>query len=314
MPRSPQKFRMPHPVDFDARSLLFIPADAERFIARGAERGADVVILDLEDGVAPASKAAARAALPAAVKTLRQGGATVYVRVNNEPPLLAGDIAAVVASGADGIVMPKVEAPEQLTQLDAQVLLHEQRSGRVANVLRFIVLIETPLGVCRALEIARASPRLVGLCFGSEDFSTAMGIAPLVEAMTGPAQAVAIAAAAAGVQPLGLPGTVGDFSDPQVYRALAVAAGRIGMRGAVCIHPAQVQVLNDVFGGTDAEAAAAERLVAAFDAGIAQGKGAIALDGKMIDVPIATRARQFLQRRAARAARSSDTGASERGA
>ena len=215
----------------------------------------------------------------------------------------------MVASGADGIVMPKVEAPEQLTQLDAQVLQQEQQCGRPAHALRFIVLIETPLGVCRALEIARASPRLVGLCFGSEDFSTAMGIDPLVEGMTGPAQAVALAAAAAGVQPLGLPGTVGDFSDPQAYRALAVTAKRIGIRGAVCIHPAQVQVLNDVFGGTDAEAAAAERLVAAFDAGIAQGKGAIALDGKMIDVPIATRARQFLQRRAARVARSAATAA-----
>ena len=130
-----------------------------------------------------------------------------------------------------------------------------------------------------------------------------MGIDPLTEGMSWPAQAVALAAAAAGIEPLGLPGTVGDFSNPEAYRALAVHAKRIGIRGAVCIHPAQVQVLNDVFGGTDAEAAAAERLLAAFDAGIAQGKGAIALDGKMIDVPIANRARLFLQRRNARLAR-----------
>ena len=86
-------------------------------------------------------------------------------------------------------------------------------------------------------------------------------------------------------------------------------AKRIGIRGAVCIHPAQVQVLNDVFGGTDAEAAAAQRLLDAFDAGIAQGKGAIALDGKMIDVPIANRARLFLRRRNARIARKSHAAA-----
>ena len=294
---------MTQATDFDARSLLFIPADAERFIARGAQRGADVIILDLEDGVAPSSKTRARAALPSAVKQLHAGGATVYVRVNNEPAMLSGDVAAAVASGADGIVLPKVEAPEQVVQLAADMLREERVAARDALAMHIIVLIETPLGVCRALDIARSSQRLVGMVFGGEDFSTAMGIDPLPEAMGWPAQSVALAAAAAGILPLGLPGTVGDFSNPDAYHALAVHAKRIGMRGAVCIHPAQVQVLNDVFGGTDEEAAAAARLVEAFDAGIAQGKGAIALDGKMIDVPIATRARLYLQRRSARIAR-----------
>jgi citrate lyase subunit beta/citryl-CoA lyase len=294
---------MTHPDEFDACSLLFIPADAERFIAKGAQRGADVIILDLEDGVAPSSKDKARAALPGAVKQLHDGGATVYVRVNNEPFLLSHDVAAAVASGADGIVMPKVESPKELEQLDADLAREEHFAGRPQQAVRLIVLIETPEGVVQAPAIARASPRLVGMCFGAEDFSTAMGIDPLTEGMSWPAQSVAVAAAAAGIQPLGLPGTVGDFSNPEAYHALAVHARRIGIRGAVCIHPAQVQVLNDVFGGTDAEAAAAERLLAAFDAGIAQGKGAIALDGKMIDVPIATRARLFLQRRKARLAR-----------
>ncbi len=294
---------MAHTADFDARSLLFIPADAERFIAKGAGRGADVIILDLEDGVAPSAKDKARAALPAAVKQLHAGGAIVYVRVNNEPLLLPGDVAAAVASGADGIVMPKVESPLQLEELDADLAREEHFAHRPQHAVRLIVLIETPQGVVQAPAIARASPRLVAMCFGAEDFSTAMGIDPLTEGMSWPAQAVALAAAAAGIEPLGLPGTVGDFSNPEAYQALAVHAKRIGIRGAVCIHPAQVQVLNDVFGGTGEEAAAAERLLAAFDAGIAQGKGAIALDGKMIDVPIANRARLFLQRRNARLAR-----------
>jgi citrate lyase subunit beta/citryl-CoA lyase len=291
------------PAGFDARSMLFIPADAERFIAKGAQRGADAIILDLEDGVAPASKDKARAALPSAVKQLHDGGATVFVRVNNELLLLPNDVAAAVASGADGIVLPKVESPLQLEELDADLAREEHYAGRPQQAVRLIVIIETPQGVVQAAPIARASPRLVAMCFGGEDFATAMGIDPLPEGMSWPAQSVAIAAAAAGVLPLGLPGGVGDFSDQEAYRALAVHAKRIGIRGAFCIHPAQVQVLNDVFGGTDAEAAAAERLIAAFDAGIAQGKGAIALDGKMIDVPIANRARLFLQRRNARLAR-----------
>lgn len=294
---------MTQPADFDARSLLFIPADAEHFIAKGAGRGADVIILDLEDSVAPASKAAARAALPGAVKQLQQGGATVFVRVNNEPRLLLGDLAGAVAAGADGIVLPKVESPGQLEQLDVDLAREEHVAKRPQRSVRLLVLIETPEGVVRAASIARASTRLVAMCFGGEDFSTAMGIDPSPQAMTWPAQAVALAAAAAGIQPLGLAGTVGDFSNPAAYRELVLQARRIGMRGAVCIHPAQVQVLNDVFGGTDEEAAAAVRLVQAFDAGVAQGKGTIALDGRMIDVPVATRARMFLQRRDARLAR-----------
>ncbi|MDB5943225.1 MAG: hypothetical protein JWQ13_2791 [Ramlibacter sp.] len=300
---------MTHTDEFDARSLLFIPADAERFIAKGAQRGADVIILDLEDGVAPSSKDRARAALPGAVKQLHEGGATVYVRVNNEPALLATDVSAAVASGADGIVLPKVESPRQLEQLDAGLAGEEHFAQRPQNAIRLIALIETPEGVVQAPAIARSSRRLVAMCFGAEDFSTAMGIDPLTQGMSWPAQAVAIAAAAAGIQALGLPGTVGDFSNPEAYRALAVHAKHIGIRGAVCIHPAQVQVLNDVFGGSDAEAAAATRLLAAFDAAVAEGKGAIALDGKMIDVPIATRARLFLQRRNARLARKARAGA-----
>lgn len=289
--------------EFDARSLLFIPADAERFIAKAAERGADVVVLDLEDGVAPASRLKARAALQGAVQRLHQAGVMVYVRVNHDAALLADDVAASVVSGADGIVMPKVEAPEQLVRLASDMHREELIAGRAANSMGLVVLIETPQGVCRAPEIARASSRIVCLGFGAEDFSTAMGIDPLVEGMGYPAQAVAIAAVAAGIHPIGLPGSIGDFTDLDAFRALAVHARRIGVRGSACIHPAQVRVLNDVFGGTDEEAVAATRLLAAFNAGVAEGKGAIALDGRMIDEPIAQRARLLLKRRHARLAR-----------
>lgn len=281
---------------FNARSLLFIPADAERFIAKAAERGADVIVLDLEDGVAPSAKLKARAALRDAVQLLHKSGVIVYVRVNNEPALLAADVTATVSSGADGLVMPKVEAPEELIQLDNNMQREELKAGRAARSMGVVVLIESPQGVCRAPEIARASARIVSMGLGAEDFSTAMGVDPLIEAMSYPAQAVAMAAIAAGVHPIGLPGSIGEFTDLDAFRALAVYAKQIGVRGSVCIHPAQVNVVNDVFGVTDAQAAAATRLLAAFDAGVAEGKGAIALDGRMIDEPIANRARQLLKR------------------
>lgn len=282
---------------FNARSLLCIPADEERFFARAADRGADLVLLDLEDGVAPAMKAQSRGALLALVKALHEKRALVYVRVNNDPALMPQDVLAAVYSGADGIVMPKVEAPQELTQLDAVMKTHEYAAGREPDSMRLIALIETPQGVSRAADIARASPRLVSMGLGAEDFSAAMEIEPSVDALRYPTQAVAIAAVAAGLHPIGLPGPVGNFSNLAAYRVLAEQALTIGIRGAICIHPAQVSVLNDVFGGSEAQVAAAERIVAAFDAALAIGKGAIAVDGRMIDAPIANRARLLVARR-----------------
>ena len=254
-------------------SLLFVPADAKRFIVKAGLRGADIVVLDLEDGVAPLSKSAARAELAATTAQLHNVGAAVYVRVNNVLDLLGEDVRAAVSSGADGIVMPKVEQPQQLSQLDDLISHAESVAGRLAGSVRVIALIETPLGVCRAFDIAQSSSRLTALCFGSEDFATAMGVDPSPEALAWPAHAVAVAAVAAGLQPLGIAGSVANFSDIDAYRELIVQSKRLGMRGATCIHPAQVEVLNQVFGGTDGEAAAAERLIAAFEAGLREGKG-----------------------------------------
>ena len=285
----------------EPRSLLFVPADAKRFIAKAGLRGADIVVLDLEDGVALISKSAARTELAAAADQLRSMDASVYVRVNNVPGLLGEDVKAAVSSGADGIVMPKIEQPQQLVQLDDVISHAELLAGRSAGSVRVIALIETPVGVCRAFDIAQSSLRLTAMCLGSEDFATAMGVEPSPESLAWPAQAVAVAAVAAGLQPLGIAGSVANFSDIDAYRELIVRSKRLGMRGATCIHPAQVEVLNEVFGGADSEVAAAERLVAAFEAALLEGKGAIALDGQMIDEPIANRAKLFLLKRKSRA-------------
>lgn len=277
------------------RSLLCVPADSERFIARAAQRGADAVVLDLEDGVAPSAKDAARAALHQAVGALQAQGAVVHVRVNHDERL-AQDLAASVCAGADGVVVPKLESAAGVARIAETLASEEQRTGRAEGRVRILALIETPLGFCRAWEIAQASPRLVSMGLGSEDFSTAMGLAPSPEALSGPAQSVAIAAVAAGLHPIGLPGPVGDFTDLDAYRRLVERARTLGLCGAICIHPAQVRVLNEVMGGSAAEIAAATRVVAVFDAAVARGLGAIALDGRMIDAPIANRARALLAR------------------
>lgn len=278
-------------------SLLFVPADTDRFLAKAGQRGADALILDLEDAVAPSAKAAARANLAAFVPLLKAGARVpIYVRVNNEPDLLAADLEAAIAAGADALLMPKVETAEQVVHLDADLRRLETEAGRPHGGIRVVALLESPLAICNSLAIAQSSPRLSGLLFGTEDFGAASGIESSPEGMALPAQLMALAAAAAGLQPLGLPGTVAEFTDLAAYRAVAMKARRIGMRGSICIHPAQVPVINEVFGGSAVEADRARRLLDVFDAAVAAGRGAVAHEGRMIDEPIAIRARRFLQR------------------
>ena len=180
-------------------SMLFVPADSDRFLAKAGQRGADALILDLEDAVARPAKAAARANLASFTQRLRSAGVPIHIRVNNEPGLLQDDLEAAVAAGPDGLLMPKVDTPAQMQQLDADLRRLEEKNGRAPGSIRVLALIESPLGLRNALEIARSSPRLSGLLFGTEDFGAAMGIESRPEGMAGPAQTMAIAAAAAGL-------------------------------------------------------------------------------------------------------------------
>jgi len=278
-------------------SMLFVPADTERFLAKAGQRGADALILDLEDAVASSAKAFARANLATFVPLLQaSAGVPIYVRVNNEPELLAADLEAAIAAGADGLLMPKVDSAAQVVQLDADMHRMEIQYQRAAGGIRVVALLESPLAICNALSIAQSSTRLSTLLFGTEDFGAATGLESSPESMSVPAQMMALAAAAAGLHPMGLPGTVAEFTDADAYRAVAMKAKRIGMRGSICIHPAQVPVINEVFGGTAEEAERARRLLAVFDLSVAAGRGAVAYEGKMIDEPIAIRARRFLLR------------------
>src|SRR4051812_26003852 len=138
-------------------SMLFVPADAERFLAKAGRRGADALILDLEDAVARPAKAAARANLASFIRRLKQDTRIpIHVRVNNEPELLAGDLQAAVAAGCDGLLVPKVDTPAQVLQLDADLHELERKDGRKPGSIRVAALIESPLGICNVLAIAQS--------------------------------------------------------------------------------------------------------------------------------------------------------------
>jgi citrate lyase subunit beta/citryl-CoA lyase len=278
------------------RSLLYVPASVEKFVARAHERGADAVILDLEDGVAPEAKSAARAGLPAAVASVRRGGADVLVRINRPLRMAAEDIAAAVAAGADALVCPKVMGADHVRLLSELAAESEAEAGRPIGSVRFVVLIEDAAALAHALAIATADPRVVALGVGGEDLATDLGAEPTPDALDLPKRMGVIAARAAGILPLGFIGTVAGLADLDGFRAMLRRSRAIGFACATCVHPAQVPIINAEYGPRPEEVERAKRLVAAFEAALAQGKGAVLFEGEMIDRPIVERARRLIAR------------------
>lgn len=269
------------------RSLLYVPANAPRFVARAHERGADAIILDLEDAVAPADKIAARAALADAVPAVGRSGAIVFVRINSDTA--AADAEAACRAGAAGLLVPKVRSAETLRALAAA--LEPAERGRAP--MRFIPLLEDPGAILDARPILSAGPRILGVAVGGEDLATAMDAEPTPEMLRVPKLLVHLAAKAAGVLSFGLLRSIADYADTDGIAASAREARALGFDGASCVHPAVVPILNAAFAPAPEALDRARRVVAAFEAA---GTGAFAFEGAMVDLPIVDRARRLLAR------------------
>jgi citrate lyase subunit beta/citryl-CoA lyase len=280
------------------RSLLFVPVLSERFLAKAHQRGADAIILDLEDSILPTHKAAARAALSAAVPRVSQAGADVVVRINRPLDLAVADIAASVMPGVAALMLPKVMGPEHVRLLAELVSDREAALGMEIGHTRFLVLIESPAALPHLFAIA-AEPRMAGMSVGGEDMATELGALPSADSMYVFAMQGLAACRAAGILPMGSMGQLANIKDLDSYRAGLKRGGALGFTTASCIHPAHVPIINEEYGASPAEIDRARRLIAAFDAAAAAGEGAVAFEGSMIDIPVVIRARNLLARAAA---------------
>jgi citrate lyase subunit beta / citryl-CoA lyase len=277
------------------RSLLFVPAHVARFVARAHERGADGVILDLEDAVPREEKDAARATLAEAIAAVSRNGAAAMVRVNHGLLPLARDLEAAVVPGLQALVLPKVEDAGFAREVAEAVAELELGRGIATGTVRFVLQIETPAALFCLPAIAASHPRVAGLTLGPEDFSAALGAMPEADALLGPNLAVLCAARAAGLLPLGFVGSIADYSDPDVFRATVAQARRLGFRGAMAVHPAQVPILNEGFSPTPAEVDWARRVTDGDVVARSEGRGAFQLDGRMVDAPVVRRAQEILE-------------------
>jgi citrate lyase subunit beta / citryl-CoA lyase len=289
-----------HPV---WRSLLFVPVTQPRFVDGAARRGADAIILDLEDSVAASEKERARRLVPEAAGIVSRGGADVVVRINRPLQLAVRDIEAAVGPSVLALALPKIDSAEHVRLLAEVIDEVETKNGMAPGTTRLIAMVETPAAFFRIAEIARAHPRLCALNLGAEDFASSAGIQPDSEALLMPKQMAVFAASAAGIMPLGFIGSIAEFHDLDRFRETIRRSRRFGFIGASVIHPSQVPILNEEFRANVAEVDHARRVVAAYDKALAEGVGAVTVDGKMVDVPVAERARLLLEREAAIVAR-----------
>lgn len=278
------------------RSLLFVPATAEKFVARAHTRGADVIILDLEDSIPPPAKQAAREALPEAARIAGQGGADICVRINRALELSIPDIAASVMPEVSVLMLPKLMGAEHVKLLSEVVAVREAALGLRHGHTRFIGVVETPQALPALTAIAGADPRMAALGVGTEDLSTELEAVPGADALYVFGMMAVAAARGAGILPMGSIGAFADFCDLGAYRASLQRSRRLGFGCAACIHPAQVPIINEEYGPAPAEVERARRLIAAFDAALAEGQGAVAFEGAMIDLPVVERARRLIAR------------------
>lgn len=281
------------------RSLLFVPGDSERKFAKGRTAGADVLILDLEDAVAPSMKTAARAMVAGWLGDAGGIAASLFVRVN---PLDTGmtqdDLAAVVRPGLAGILVPKANGAHDIATIAGMIDPLEIAAGMVPGSINIMVVAtETPQAMFALGSYTPPHPRLVGLTWGAEDLAAAIGATANKEAdgqWTEPyrlARSLCLfAAASAGVVPVDT--LYADFRDAEGLDADCRRARRDGFLGRIAIHPDQVETINRCFSPSDTEIAEARKIVEAFAAN--PDAGTLGIDGKMFDIPHLKAARKTL--------------------
>ena len=289
------------------RSLMYVPVNVDKFVDKAHTRGADVIQLDLEDSIPPAQKEQARTLVEKAAAKVRRGGADVVVRINQPLSLAVRDLEHSICPDVDAIACTKIDSASHVRLLDELVTELEEKRGMKAGHTKFITMIETPDAFTRIDEITRASPRVVAMNIGGEDFALNCNMEPDDEALLHPKQRMIIAARAAGVMPLGFIGTVADFSDWERFRQMVRRSRRFGFDGAGCIHPGQVTIVNEEYTPGEDDVAYARKVVDMDRAAAAEGRGSFQIDGKMIDIPVVVRAEKLLRRYEAIKAREART-------
>src|SRR5213596_1405079 len=266
------------------RSWMFVPGDRQKMIDKAVALPVDAILLDIEDGVAPAAKGTARKQIAESLDRIAvqkkenpsYRTPARYVRINAVGhERMNADVEYVIRPALEGLAVPKVETPEQVNVVEKILDEREPKMGMVRGSVRLLLALESPRGLFNAYAIATSSPRVIGLMFGAEDFSRELSLPLRREGE-----------AVDGVWP--------NFQDIEGLKKFALQSRRLGFSGMSLIHPAQISEVNAAFTPTAEEVDYCRRVIRAFDDARARGEGAIAFGGQLLDMPIVDRARQTM--------------------
>ena len=279
------------------RALLYMPGDDRRKIEKSTTLGVDSICMDMEDGTAVNRKAEARDVISQAMKELDFGSSERCIRINSiGSGFEKDDLVSALAAKPDSIVVPKIESAEQVKWVSDQIESYELSNKLNLGSIRLLIGVETAKGILNLKEIAEADKRLEAIIFGGEDFAASIGAVRTKEAteLLYARQAVVTACAANDLQAIDI--VFIDFKDSEGLRVEAEQGAGFGFSGKQIIHPNQVQVTQEAFTPSDEAIEYAKRIVESFESSQKEGKGAYALDGKMIDMPLLKNAQKVLDR------------------
>ena len=278
------------------RSLLFVPGNRTNMLEKAMGISPDAYIPDMEDSVPAEEKENARNVIASFLPKLAEVGPLVIPRINSlDTGLLQDDMAAIVGPHIFGVSVGKIQSTRDIDYISNIIEGLEKKAGLEVGTVKLIPWIETAMAIVNAYEICAASPRIVGVAFGAEDFTNDMAI----ERTEGeseidyPRKVICVAARAADVLALDTP--YFSFRDSDGLKKNSFEAKGYGFRGKFAIHPAQVDIINESFSPSSDEIENARRVIAAFEEAERSGRGSTSLDGKVIDVPVVKRARQLLE-------------------
>ena len=279
------------------RALLYMPGDDRRKIEKATTLGVDCVCMDMEDGVAITQKSEARAVIAEAMKELDFGGSERCIRINSVGSGLEKyDLAAAVATNPEAVVVPKVETAQQVRAISEYIEVYERSSRMPLGRIRMLVGVETAKGILNLKEIAESDRRLEAIIFGAEDYAASIGATRTKEAteVLYARSAVITACAANDLQAIDM--VYIDFRDIEGLRLEAQQGAALGFSRKQIIHPNQVAPVQEAFTPSAEAIEYAQRVVEAFTTSQKEGRGAFALDGKMIDMPLLKNAQKVLDR------------------
>jgi citrate lyase subunit beta/citryl-CoA lyase len=284
---------------FVRRSSLIFPVNIKRFVDKAHLRGADCIIMDLEDSVPLNEKKAARELVKDSIPIVGKGGGDVSVRINFPIDQAVKDLEASIWPGLTCIHLPKIESPEEVLKIEKLISDLEIKRRIPQSTTQLAIAVETALGVIRGYEIASSSPRIVTISVGAEDLTQQMGVKTSIEGheLWYARSKILMDATAAGVQSLGLIGADPfAWREPEKIREAAERSRNLGFKGALSIHPVPIPYLNEGFSVPEEEARFMQRALDAFEAGLKEGTASVNFEGRMIDIASAERCKKIINK------------------